>query len=103
METVTELGALHVFRWLLAIIAGAAFLWIAGLNWSVAWRLRIRKQPAPSWIPLLGGLLGSASLLIAPVPDVAALWWVPLLVDWGSIPGLLDTGFFHIRRQSCAR
>ena len=52
----------------------------------------IRKRPAPSWIPLLGGSLGALGLIVAPVSGAAQFWWLPLLLDWGSAPGLLHAG-----------
>ena len=64
------------------------FAWLAAMNARVFWNTFVRRQSTPSWIPLVGGLCGMLSLLVVPVPGAGRWWWVPLLVDWGSIPGI---------------
>lgn len=79
---------------------------ICGLLWSVAVCaynarsiiLQIRGLHAPSWIPLLGGVSGAMALLILPHPSFAAMWWLPLFLDYGSIPGLTHTLIWHLWR-----
>jgi hypothetical protein len=77
----------------------SAFLWLSWLNWSVAWRSLVRRQPAPSWIPLLGGSLGALGVVAAPLPGAARIWWLPLLLDWGCAPGLLHALLYHALRK----
>ena len=72
-----------------------AFVWLAALNWYAFWTAIVRRQRAPSWIPLLAGMLGSTGVLLAPLPGVSWLWWLPFLLDWGSAPGLLHAGVYH--------
>ena len=75
------------------------FVWLSLLNWSVAWRGLVRRQPAPSWIPLLGGLSGALGLVAMPLSGVARIWWLPLLLDWGCAPGLLHAALYHALRR----
>jgi hypothetical protein len=75
------------------------FLWLSILNWSVAWRGLVRRQLAPSGIPLLGGSLGALGLVAVPLPEVARFWWLPLLLDWGCAPGLLHALLYHVLRR----
>lgn len=49
-----------------------------------------------SWVPLVGGLLGALGFAIAPWNELRRLWYVPLLVDWGSLPGVLFTIFYYL-------
>ncbi len=42
-------------------------------------------------MPLLGGLLGCSGILISPWQFVDGYWWLPFILDWGSIPGLVFT------------
>jgi hypothetical protein len=89
----------QVLRFAASATLLALFLWLSLLNWSVAWRTLVRRQHAPSWIPLLGGSLGALGLVVSPLPEMARVWWLPLLLDWGCAPGLLHAGLYHIVRQ----
>jgi hypothetical protein len=84
----------------LRIVAGTLFLalgtWLAILNAGVFWKVHVRKQEAPSWIPLLGGLFGVVGLLLLPFEATRDWWWIPLLLDWGCAPGIGHTILFHL-------
>lgn len=54
-----------MFAWFLTAILGAAFVWLSLLNWYALIRQTLGK-PSPSWIPLLGGMLGVLALWSAP-------------------------------------
>ncbi len=86
-----------VLHWTLALLLGAFGLWMTLLNWGTVW-LGLRGRKAPSWIPLLGGGTLALALLIAPHNPWRNLWWVPLLLDWGSIPGLTAAAWLTLRR-----
>jgi hypothetical protein len=89
------MNALHI---MVATACFAGFAWIGGMNWRVFWRETIRREPQPhqSWVPLLGGVMGV--LALHEVPQMQPYEWLPLLLDYGSIPGLAHTaGFLAIR------
>jgi hypothetical protein len=65
--------------------------WLCALNAGVFWKLFVRKVAAPSWIPLVGGVSGVFGLGFIPVKLAHKLCWLPLLLDWGSLPGILHT------------
>lgn len=44
-------------------------------------------KPRSSWIPFLGGLAGAIGLVVYPWQNLKPYWYLPLLADWGSIPG----------------
>jgi len=77
--------------WALAFLLGVVFLWVATLNAIVLWQGGFRRKKTSSWIPLIAGLSGSLALVVAPLPQVRRWWWIPLILDWGSLPGLLFT------------
>jgi len=75
-------------------VGGALLLvsfWLCALNAGVFWKLFVRKVEAPSWIPLVGGVSGVFGLVIIPVELAHKLCWLPLLLDWGSLPGISHT------------
>ena len=72
------------------------FVWLSVLNAGVFWKLYVRKVPAPSWIPLVGGICGAFGLMFIPV-GVAHKWcWLPLILDCGTVPGLVYTTIFYL-------
>ena len=85
-----------VMRWVVGIVLAAVFVWVSSLNWMAFWKGRVRKRRAASWIPLLGGVCGTISFLMLPIPSLGRLWMVPLIVDWGCLPGIVDTIVFHL-------
>jgi len=84
--------------WILSILFLAISMWVVGLNAFVFWKGRVRKENVGSWIPLIGGTFGAIGLLLIPVPSLHAFWWIPLLIDWGSVPGIGHAIVVHSRR-----
>jgi hypothetical protein len=42
-----------------------------------------------SAIPLLGGILGSIGFFLSVSPALRQRWWLPLILDYGSVPCLV--------------
>lgn len=85
-------------RWCLGAILFLLFLWIAFFNDAILWQELIRKKKTASWVPVFGGALGAVSFLIFPVPRLARWFWLPLILDYGCLPGILHTAFFFVIR-----
>ena len=43
-----------------------------------------------SVVPFLGGILGGAGFFLAPSLALRHLWWLPSLLDYGSVPSLVS-------------
>ena len=86
------------FIWLVSLLLFAIFLWLSCLNAVEFWKRHMRKEKARSWVPLLGGGAGSLALLAIPTHGLKLWWWLPLLLDWGSLPGLFYTLAWHLFR-----
>jgi len=93
-------------RWALGAALLALFALVCVLNAGVFWRRHIRKRNAPSLLPLLGGVSGSIGLCLLPVLAVHPWWWLPLLLDWGCVPGIVFSIAYYLvvgrNRQSVA-
>lgn len=61
------------------------------LNWRGFWISYVKKQYAGSWVPLIAGILVMIGFILYPQNDVKKFCWIGLLIDWGSIPGILYT------------
>ncbi|HJY30413.1 MAG TPA: hypothetical protein VJ306_20440 [Pyrinomonadaceae bacterium] len=85
-----------ILRWILSIVFGSVFLWIGSLNTVIFWKGVILRQKTPSAMPLLAGFCGTVALLIVPLTGVRRWWWIPLLLDWGSLPGILVGVVYHL-------
>jgi hypothetical protein len=85
-------------RWIVAGFSLPLSVWLIGLNGLVFWKGYIRREQTASWISLLGGGLGAIALAAIPIEAVHRWWWVPLLLDWGSVPGFVYTIFWHVTK-----
>lgn len=61
------------------------------LNWWAVVSFCAMRRKASSWVPLLGGLFGAIACYLSPFPVANRYYWLPFVLDWGSIPGLLYT------------
>lgn len=77
----------------LLIIGGAMIAYNAMIFWTEV----VRGGDAPSVMFAFGGLLAAAGVAVLPIDGSWHWAWVPLLLDWGGIPGLLAAMF---RRDS---
>jgi hypothetical protein len=86
---------------LFQVIIGGLLLLVGGfittMNWGVLFRWVWRRKHS-SWIPMVGGSLAAAGVALMPYAQVNTLWWVPLFLDWGCLPGLAVTFVFYIWR-----
>lgn len=90
-------AVVFVFR-LFAVGLGFCWLYIAAFNAVVAWRLLVRvEQHGPSHVPLAGGICAFLGLMFWDLGDRPSGFdprslrfvWIPLLLDFGSLPALL--------------
>lgn len=86
------------------LLAGALLLvgaYLSVLNWICVVQ-GLRGRSSSSWMPLAGGVLGMAGCLVAPGDALEPWWWIPLVVDFGSAPGLTYTLVYYafVRRPS---
>jgi len=86
---------LHSFNWsqlLLALLLLLIFIVAAAMNARAA--IFSRKGKNISLVPFIGGTAGTISFLIMPFSMFRRFWWVPLVLDWGCIPGLAQAGWY---------
>ncbi len=89
-----------IFRWVVTVLFGSLFIWISCLNFKVFWQAYILRRAASSWVPFLGGLSGLVALLAIPIEGMNGWFWLPLLLDWGSLPGTLYSLYFNLFHKS---
>lgn len=93
-----------LFRWVIAAAIVALWGAIAWFNASCLWRSAIRKERAPSLIPLVGMFLALAATGIAPLQE-GQRWPLVLaasLLDVGSLP-YLALGIIVVIRERVRR
>lgn len=88
-----------IVRVIIAACLIVIFVLVASFNWFVFWRGFVRRQKAPSWIPLVAAFAGAAALFIVPTEHARPLAWLPLLLDFGALPGLLLTAVLLFRAR----
>lgn len=94
------MDGLTIFRWVVAGLLGLVGVYLSAANWVILVQ-RFTRKDGPSWIPLLGGVLGAAALLVQPSPLLRSWWWTFFLIDGGSMAGLLTVplGLLLARRN----
>ena len=84
---------LSTFALLLAIFS----IYIATLNWINAYRVHVTKSSTSSFIPFIAGVLGTIAIFLCPGNDLNRYWIVPLVLDWGCIPGHLHAFYLWLK------
>ena len=79
-----------------SILLVSVALWIILLNWLVFIQVHIQGREAPSWIPLLGGILLALGFVLWPSNPCIWLCWLAFIFDWGSLPGIGHALVFHV-------
>jgi len=76
----------------------ALFLLAAAYNAIIFIHIQ-RNESSSSVIPIVGGLSGTAGLLIWPYHDLGLWTWSPLLLDYGCAYYIAAGAFLEIRRR----
>ncbi|MBE6847206.1 MAG: hypothetical protein IJC75_04930 [Oscillospiraceae bacterium] len=85
-------------RWCIAAISALFGLGITAANWVGVYRY-YKHGHTSSRIPLLGGAFLAVGFALMPHNPVSHLWWLAFLIDCGSLPLLICTVWFFIRRK----
>lgn len=85
--------------WILpAVLIGLFSMLAIGHAYCVA-RYLAKRVPY-SVVPLLGGVLGTAGFYLAPETAIQTLWWLPPLLDFGSIPSVVYWTFRAVKPKA---
>ncbi|HOJ78868.1 MAG TPA: hypothetical protein PLZ08_12260 [Bacillota bacterium] len=88
--------AINKLATVIAIILLLSGGWITILNFTCFYNGFIKKQKTASWIPLLGAFLCCGGLILIG-GKYSTFWWLPFILDFGSLPGFTFTLFFYIK------
>ena len=89
---------------ILSTIVGSLLLvvgcFVMTMNWAIVISSFTTKKHS-SWVPIFGGALAALGAAVLPYAPLNKFWWVPLIVDWGCVPGLtLTMAYFAWRYVS---
>src|SRR2546423_1733520 len=73
--------------------------WIVGVNLTIFWFAAVRRKHTSSVTPFLGAALVGAGLLLLPLSNTSRWWWIPFVVDWGSLPVVVASVIWWIARR----
>ena len=85
---------MHLATWIVGSFLGIVFIVLAVGNGLAVANYFVHKKHV-SAIPVLGGAAGLVACFLLPIEGVRPLWWLPLIVDYGSVP--LIVNFFVSR------
>jgi hypothetical protein len=77
---------IETLRYFGFILLFTLFLVGAVQNWAIFWSVVVKHRPNASGVPFVFGLLGCVGLVLLPIEGSWKLAWLPLLLDWGSVP-----------------
>lgn len=83
MEVIT------IIRWILGSVSLAFGAFLVAHNAKLFYCSIVRGEEVPSVVPLLGGVFASLGLFCLPASIPWACSLLPLILDWGGLPGLL--------------
>ena len=85
-------------RWIVAIAFLLISLSIVVGNWGIFVNNYILRKQWSSAIPFLGGIVGAVGVALLPIAGIWKFAWLPLVLDWGSIPVVVVSLFLAARR-----
>jgi H+/Cl- antiporter ClcA len=88
--------------WAISLILICVGGYVVVMNWFVVFQWMFAKKHS-SWIPLVGGVIAALGVGLIPNTEARSYWWIPLILDWGSVPGLLHAvgcGLVHVLRKT---
>jgi hypothetical protein len=84
---------------ILAILLLVFGVYVMAVNWYVFIQNHIIKKTWSSCITLLGGVAASVGLLLLPIEGIAKFAWLPLILDWGSLPVIVVSVVIYLRSK----
>lgn len=82
-------------QWVAVGLFAVISVWMIVMNVAIFWN-NFHGKRYVSWVPAVGGMFGMLALLEMPFAGSHRWWWVPLVIDPGSAPGLLATAVFFL-------
>ena len=80
---------MELIQWIASGILVLISLYMTLMNWAVFFNNYIFKKKWTSAVPLIGGIAGALGCVILPTEGSWRFFWIPLLIDWGSLPVIL--------------
>lgn len=74
-----------IFAIILLVVGGTMIAY----NATIFWLIVVRKEPAPSVVPIFGGVIAAAGIAMLPITGSWHWTRVPLVIDWGGFRILL--------------
>ena len=84
---------METLRWIGTAIVAASFVGLSIYNWRFFLHKIRRGDTRMSPVPWVAGAAGMLALWLCPLDSAFTWWWVPFVIDFGSIPNSLWVGF----------
>ncbi len=78
------------------ILTAVVFLWGFVANWLIFFNGFVRRKKTSSWVPLFIGVIGSVSFATSPFHQLKHMWWLPPLIEWGSVPNMAYMAMYYL-------
>ncbi len=85
---------MQIAQWIFGILFLVFGTYMSAMNWACFVNNVIPSRRFASVVPLVGGISGSIGVICLPISGVWKYFWIPFIVDYGSIPLILLTATF---------
>lgn len=86
-------------RWIFSVALLLFGSYMAVMNWAVFVNNHILKKKWTSAVPLVGGIAAAIGVICLPVNSSWKYAWIPLLVDWGSVPVIVVSLICNLKEK----
>lgn len=85
--------------WIIGVILLVFSGYMIVMNWAVFVNNHVVKKKWTSAIPFVGGIAGMLGMICIPVNGLWKYCWLPILIDWGSVPVVVVALISRMRKH----
>lgn len=91
--------AMMLLNWIVSVLIIVFGIYIIIMNWCVFLNNHIHGNRWTSAVPFVGAVSLALGVVLLPVPQGWKYAWIPLFLDWGSIPVVATAIISWLRRK----
>ena len=83
---------METLRWIATVVLAGAFIGLATFNWRTLFAYLTKQAEEVTPVPALAAGIGVLALLTCPTQGSFDFWWIPLVIDFGTLPYVVWLG-----------
>ena len=87
-------------RLAISVLPLSVFAVMLYANWRIFYHVHFKRDSTATAVPLIGGIAGVLGFWLLPLGEGKIYWmFMPLIVEWGSLPLLIFASISHLLRH----